>query len=286
MEFSYRMKAKIKHLIICLVACLTQAGVGAPAGEVSPAVAVVLGSDAAAQTFAERSRALAGLGKDLDAVDVGALLDYLGAGDDSLHVGRVAALKNDIMNALRLQREFPQEFVPRVAAIFNARVVDETSLDYCIQHLGASQSQTTNVAHQVMIRDTIRRASLEPAKSWSGTALIAMNGSRNSSDSDEAFSKERALKIAADPKAHEAARISAFQLCGENGFAEALPLLRDALASNAASISLKTVAIGALGLIGDESDAAMLKAMLESNPPPRLVPALKGAVEKMGDVSF
>ena len=245
------------------------------AGDSAAAVRCVAGLDSAtAARYITRSRAIESLGKELPDSEIKALLAYLDSIDNNLRQERVAALKNDVMNLLRAQNSISPDLVSALIKIFNAKRQDSVILDYCVQHLGALQEQLDDAAQLDAIYSCIRKASLEENASYSGTALVAMSHRKNPSDENKAFLKERAAAIAANSKSHEAARITAIMIGAENECEEILPAVREIVASAADSISLKIVAINALGRFGDDSDKQLLADLLAADPNPRLVPAL------------
>lgn len=245
------------------------------AGDSTAAVRCIVGLDSATTTrYITRSRAIESLGKELPDSEIKALLAYLDSTDNNLRQERVAALKNDVMNLLRAQKSIPPDLAPALIKIFNAKRQDSVILDYCVQHLGALQEQLDDAAQLGAIYSCIRKASLDENASYSGTALVAMSHRKNPSDENNAFLTERAAAIATSPKSHEAARITAIMVASENGCEEILPAVREIVASAADSISLKIVAINALGRLGNDSDKQLLANILAADPNPRLAPAL------------
>ena len=186
---------------------------------VSAAIRCIVGSEtSSADRYLVRSRALESLGDMLSPTETKALLNYLASTRDPLRPERVAALKNDILNVLRSQKSISPDLAPCLIGLFNAKKHDSAILDYCIQHLGALQEQLDDPAQLDKIVRCIRSASLLEKESYAGTALIAMTHQRNPSDDDKAFLKTRTTAILENPKAHEAARISAMQIASENGY--------------------------------------------------------------------
>ena len=95
------------------------------------------------------------------------------------------------------------------------------------------------------------------------------------------FLESRTVAIVGNPAAHEAARITAMQVASELGHVGALPAIRAVAESHGSSASLRTAAIGALGVFGDKSDAERLSRLLAGNPNPRLLPALNAALDRI-----
>lgn len=249
---------------------------------VSNAVRCVVGAiPSSADRYLVRSRALVALGNNLTPTETKTLLHYLSSTTDPLRPERVAALKNDILNVLRSQKVLSPDLAPCLIGIFNNKKHDSAILDYCIQHLGALQEQLDDPAQLNKILRSIRSAALLDQSSYSGTALIALTHQKNPTEDDKAFLKSQTITILENPKAHEAARISAMQIASENGYVESLPTIRHVAESSAEPIANRTVAIGALGTFGEASDVLLLQKLLAENPNPRLLSALTAAVERI-----
>lgn len=246
------------------------------------AVRIVVGADpATTNRYLARSRAVETLGDDLSPGEIRMLLDYLSSLHDPLRPERVAALKNDVMNALRRQRVPPTALAPRLIRMFREGRHEPAVLDYCIQHLGAFQERLQDAGQLEDVRKCLREAALRETFSYSGTALIALTRLPHPAESDRAFLMSRTVAIAGNASAHEAARITAMQIASELGHVDALPTIRAVAESSEISVSLRTAAIGALGVFGDKSDAERLKRLLDGNPNPRLLPALNAALDRI-----
>ena len=247
------------------------------------AVRIVVGADpASANRYLVRSRAVESLGDALAPGEIRMLLDYLSSLNDPLRPERVAALKNDVMNALRRQRVPPSALAPRLIRMFREGRHEPAILDYCIQHLGIFQERLRDAGQLEDVRRCLRDAALRERYSYSGTALIALTRLPHPAEPDRAFLASRTVAIAGNASAHEAARITAMQIASELGHADALPAIRAAAESPEASVSLRTAAIGALGVSGDKADAERMKRLLDGNPNPRLLPALNAALDRIG----
>lgn len=246
------------------------------------AVRIVVGADpATANRYLARSRAVESLGDDLAPGEIRMLLDYLSSLHDPLRPERVAALKNDVMNALRRQRVPPPGLAPRLIGMFGDRRQEPVIQDYCIQHLGAFQERLQDAGQLEDVRKCLREAALRETYSYSGTALIALTRLPHPAESDRMFLELRTVAIVGNPAAHEAARITAMQIASELGHVGALPAIRAVAESPEISVSLRTAAIGALGVFGDKSDAERLSRLLVGNPNPRLLPALNAALDRI-----
>ena len=87
----------------------------------SDAVAIICGEDdETADRYEARNDALRSIARrrNLSKNDVAALMAYLSDTNDSLRVERVAALKNDVMNLLRIQSLPPEDFAETLVAMF------------------------------------------------------------------------------------------------------------------------------------------------------------------------
>jgi hypothetical protein len=112
-----------------------------------------------------------------------------------------------------------------------------------------------------------------------GTALIALSSLVNEPDIDRAEVARKACAVALDPDAANAARISAFGVCGRLGCRECLPAARR-LADQPGSASLRMSCIAAIGTLGASSDLPLLERCRKSRDI-RLRTAAKSAIERL-----
>ena len=222
--------------------------------DVSAAVAVICGEDAAtADRYEARNDALRSIARrrDLARNDVALLMAYVGATNDVLRAERVAALKNDVLNLLRNQKPIPDCLAELLIGMFRAGDHPPAVLDYCIQHLGAMQDDIADAA----LRDRIRAVLVEAARRvrfpYAGTALYSLSGDRRGISAHDAELKRLTLALCA-PSANAAARIAAFQLAGQRGWREALPILRKTLMGWRRDAVVDMAAIGSIGLLGGD----------------------------------
>jgi len=227
---------------------------------ISRAVAVVCGADeATACRYEARNDALRSIARrrDLPKEDVAALLAYLRAADSAMRVERVAALKNDVMNLLRVQRPPVEGLAETLISMFDGGRHPPAVLDYCIQHLGAMQNGIADDALRRRIREVFVRTARQRSLPCAGTALYSMADDRRATPAQK--SELRRLTIAlcrADATA--SARVAAIQLAGERGWREVLPTLRKTLSGTRRDVVLDIVCIGSVGLLGDKDDIALL----------------------------
>ena len=248
---------------------------------VSQLVKVAIGRDeATARRYVARSEAVWQLGNTLPEEEVSALLGYLRSTEDVLREERVDALKNDIMNVLRAQERTPKELAETLIAMFDSQAYGEALLDYCVQHLGALQETTANVTERRPIYDCLRRASLVPGASYAGTALIALTHTPNENDEQRHFVNERVAALVYAEDTHEAAKTTAVQIAAERGCTELLPVIRRIAADQSTAVTLRIVAIGALGTFREARDVTLLERLKADAPNPRLRPAIARAIER------
>lgn len=198
--------------------------------------------------------------RDLPEADVLALMGYVAATNGSLRVEREAALKNDILNLLVDQNPVPEGLADLLIGMVAAGSHPPVILDYCIQHLGALYGDGKDAATLGRIRAALVAAAHDVRTPCAGTALYALAARRGQSTSER--DELRRLTVAAlDPKADSLVRISALQLAGEKGWREALPVVRGILAADRRDAVTDTVAIGTLGLLGNEADLPLLDSV-------------------------
>lgn len=198
--------------------------------------------------------------RDLPEADVLALMGYVAATNGSLRVEREAALKNDVLNLLVDQNPVPDGLADLLIGMVAAGNHPPVILDYCIQHLGALYADGKETATLNRIRAALVAAARDVRTPCAGTALYALAARRGQSTSER--DELRRLTVAAlDPKADSLVRISALQLAGEKGWREALPVVRGILTADRRDAVTDTVAVGTLGLLGDEADLPLLDSV-------------------------
>ena len=246
----------------------------------SSAVANVCGEDAAtADRYEARNDALRSIARrrDLPEKDVAALVAYLRSKDSAMRIERVAALKNDVMNLLRNQEPSPKGLAETLIAMFRDGKHPPAVLDYCIQHLGAMQNEITDDALRRRIREIFVFAARQTRQPYAGTALYSLAEDKRASLSQKNELKRLTVALCKQDT-HPVARISAIQLAGECGYKEILPILRETLSSSRRDAVLDIVSIGSLGLLGDESDLALLSRFSSDT---RRSVAVKAAIKRI-----
>lgn len=250
--------------------------------EVSQLVKVVIGQDdATARRYGARSKAVWKLGEELPEEAVTALLGYLRLTEDVLREERVDALKNDIINVLRTQRQVSPELSETLIAMFDSKAYGVAMLDYCIQHLGALQEASQDAEERARIYACLQRAALVPGASYAGTALIALVHTPGEDDEQRHFVNERVASLLYERDTHEAARITATQIAAECDYTELLPLIRSIVRDESLSATQRVAAIGALGLFRQREDVALLEDVLSKKENVRLRPAVEAAIKRI-----
>ena len=248
---------------------------------ISSAIASLCGADSAtADRYEARNDALRSIARErnLPADDVAALTAWLASTNDVLRVERLAALKNDVMNLLRRQESPPPDFADTLISIFESEAHPPAVLDYCIQHLGAMQGDIADEALRRRISSLLVKAAGRINQPYAGTALYALAEDAFATPAQEAELRRLTLSLCA-PSANPIARVAAIQLAGERGYAEALLLLRKALAAPRRDAVTDIVCIGSLGLLGDADDIPLLRRFAAMGP--RYTTAAETAISRI-----
>ncbi len=130
-------------------------------------------------------------------------------------------------------------------------------IDYCIQHLGAVVNELDD-ERRARVRGVLVKAAREKTKPYAGTALYSLAEDKRATREQEGELKRLTLALC-KPGAHNVARIAAIQLAGQQGYSEALPVLRDTLSGEKRDAVLDTVCIGSIGLLGNADDIALIE---------------------------
>lgn len=189
--------------------------------------------------------------------DVEDLLAYLRSQDENIGFYYVAELKNDVMNLLRNQESPVEGLADTLMEMYNSGEHLPVILDPCIQHLGAMVNELDDTT-RTRAREVLVKAARDTSKAYAGAALYSLAEDRRATPAQNAELKQLTLALCA-PDASDAARIASIQLSGQLGYVEALPALRATLSSGWRNVVLDAVAIGSVGLLGDEDDVAFLE---------------------------
>ena len=213
-------------------------------------------------------------GKDLSLDEMKDIFAFLRSNKE-----RVPALKNEMLNALRAQKEPPPGLARLLMDIYRDREQDPVMRDYALQHMTLFYSKAA-LDDKARMQQVFWQGLGEKDGSIAGTALLSLNFlSQNTPAFDKEKFKHEALSLAKDENAGEMARITALQVCGRNGIYDALPLARK-LAKKSPSVPLRISAIAALGDLGGPESRPFLKGLAEG-PDERLKPAAQSALKRM-----
>ena len=248
----------------------------------SPSVAIVCGDNADKATrYDARNDALRSIARrrDLPDEDVAALMDYVASTSCVMRVEREAALKNDVLNLLRNQKQQPEGLADLLLDMVASKQYAPVVIDYCIQHLGAMYGSVSDGPTKARIRETFVVVAKDISETYSGTALYSLAEMQNKSKSES--DELRCLTVAAcGESVNPIARISAIQLAGERGYRETLPMLRGILAGTRRDAVLDMTVAGSIGLMGDANDVQLLESF-RSRGGRRLKPAIDAAVQRI-----
>ena len=274
----------------------------APTGPLNPAAQALI-DHANGGRCHEASVAAESLPADLALDDFRRLLAFsLGHQPKNLTSQAWDVVVNDIWEALRRQHSYPPEFASELVAYFRAPSTTDVLKDYAIQHLGGWLSSDlpagageNDLAVRQQVLSFLVEASGMRTKTYSGTALYALDRSiRPGGAAEEACPalgpikaaciaplQDAALALVNDASASTHARISAFQIALERRDLRALASARKIAADPAVPPMLRASAIACLGRIGAPSDLEILAPIARNCTDPRLLCALKPAMESL-----
>ncbi len=229
--------------------------------------------------FQRRLKAVHSLGASLLPGDCQALIEYLQAptADDTIH--QTAALKNDLLLALREQNNLPIPFDKVLLELYGDASQNVVIRDYALQHLflfyDAALNNSSDTRLTIAQEDRLVLFWTAVRERGSGIAGTAIIGLRNlSSDLVAEVNKvergkvaEAALELAVDPSANELSRIPALQVCSEMRVAGALPLVRKII-QGSTSIPFRLSAVAAVARLGNMTDVDLMGARLKDWKPP------------------
>jgi hypothetical protein len=238
------------------------------------------------ESIFQRLDAVKALARKLRPEEITALFAFASArpapGADRGPLDSDAALKNDVLNALRFQPHSPAGLTGLLIGIYRDREQDIVMRDYAVQHLVSLYEQLpgSRIAEKKQIQQVLQAALAETDSSIAGTALLGMhNLSTGHPEFDTPELTEAALNLARDDTARELVRITALQVCAGRGIKDALPAAL-ALANAAPTIPVQISAIAALGTLGTAEHRALLEELAES-PEARLRPAAQTALNRL-----
>jgi hypothetical protein len=209
-----------------------------------------------------RLGAVDSLGDSLTPEEVVRLSAFLEAHPGPLekNMAGLRCLKNNVLNALRNQTKPPPRLTETMLKIFHDHGQDYVTREYAVQQMISwyEQGALDRLDGKTRIREVLHEA-LAENDSATGTAILGMH---RLSAIDRAFDKTEidrtALRLATSPATSVAVRITAIQVCAERGETEVLPTVQS-LAITPVPTALRLSAIAALGLLGGEEQAALLR---------------------------
>ena len=220
---------------------------------------------------ADQLKAIHSMGDDIGTEEVGRLYAFLKSrGEEAGYKPPgLYALKNEAMNVLRKQSPPPGRLADVLIGVFDDSNQDLVVRDYAIQHLVAwcDWGAGADSADKSRSRETLLKASSEKS-AIAGTALL---GWHRLSAVDSAFGREWieefALKFARSNETMSAVRIAALQICAERNLNDVLAEA-ELLARTSTDIGLRVSAIAALGRLGNETHASLLRGMVSESEEP------------------
>lgn len=230
--------------------------------------------------FRARLDTVGQLGTDLAPEALSAAYAYLRnpAEESDLKPGQSFALKNELLNVLREQRQAPAELTRLLLDIRHDEAQPFVMRDYALQHL-APWFARAGADEQRQILIEFQAAAAETHQSYAGTALLALHRVRQEQASAEVPSlSEPILKLLGDPSANLLARITAVQLSGSLGLSESAPIVASLAFDESVAPSLRTAAIRAAGAL-DPSGAEDRLRKTSTSEDPRFRSAAKAALE-------
>lgn len=230
--------------------------------------------------FRARLNAVGQLGIDLGPEALTAAYAYLRdpADEANLKPGQSFALKNDLLNVLREQRQAPAGLTRLLLDIRRDEAQTFVMRDYALQHL-APWFARAGADEQRQILDELQAAAAEIHQSYAGTALLALHRVRQEQAGAAGPSlSQPILTLLRDPSANLLARITAVQLSGSLGLSESAPLVANLAFGESVAPSLRTAAIRAIGEVGMPGAEARLRETCNS-PDPRFRLAAAAALQ-------
>ena len=193
------------------------------------------------------------------------------------------AFFNDTLNALVLHQKEPVVELPsRLLAIVQDAERHRVIRDYALQHLLAFAEYRSAPSERVEQLEAAWQGIAATHDSFHGTYLLALSyqaGTPGWPTPENIAAK--AWKVASADDAHVLSRISALQVCGKLGYADALPLALEIAADRQAHMTLRTSAIATIGDLGTAAERSKLTTLAERSPP-RLQVAIDAALIRIG----
>lgn len=193
---------------------------------------------------------------------------------------RGQVLKNQVMDRLCEMEQLPDGLGELLVEVYRDIRQDEVVRDYAVQHLAEYYEQRfargaggSNAGDLQKVREVLWEALNDTESSIAGTALLALlRLSERREEFDSSKIKTAALEMATSAGTGQLARITAFQVCGRMGAAEAIPVLLQA-ARESQEMPLRISAVGALGLVGGAEVREYLNTLVDGNEERLKLPA-------------
>lgn len=210
--------------------------------------------------FPSRLEAISRLGTNLSARERQSLYAYLRDPRDepSLHPGQNFALKNDILNVLRVQTTPPPELTDHLLALRRDESQPLVMRDYALQHLAPWYAQAVPAQREAIVAE-LHAAAAATSQSYAGTAFLGLNRIQQENPGAHLppFT-DQVIDLVEEGSADLLARITAVQLTGELGLQEAHESIRRLAADAAQPPPLRIAAVAALGKLGVRDDVPLL----------------------------
>lgn len=209
------------------------------------------------EEYSRRHAAVQALDYHLHDIEIEMLYDFLKAPppDGDMERNQDRALKNDIINRLRTQREPPEGLTAVLVAVFENFEQDITVRDYALQQMRAHYS-TVSIKDRMRIKHVLAKALNETRANISGTALLAhwelVNSSEGVAD-NSTIGKEvakAAQEILSSEEASELSRITALQILAETAPEQIVETAVQWALDSGISYPCRISAIAALGRTG------------------------------------
>jgi hypothetical protein len=184
---------------------------------------------------------------------------YRHSDEDPLPEDDLHAFKNEVANTLLRQKPPLEELPWHLLQMYADQQQGEVWRDYCIQHLGALYHRADSSTRHA-IADLFWQATATKDGTIAGTTLLALEDNVRKADIPRERLAARALAIAQDETFGPEPRATALQVCVLLNERRALHPARN-LARTQSPTILRISAIGALGLLGEPDDLAVLQPL-------------------------
>jgi hypothetical protein len=227
---------------------------------IPPRCAIILGQENGV-SYNVRYAALKKLYPPLASNEVQALYVqlYRHSNEDPMPEDDLHAFKNEVATALLRQQPQLEQLPWHLMRMYADEQQGEVWRDYCIQHLGTLYNRADSPTRRV-IADLFWKATEQKDGTIAGTTLLALEDNVHKADIPRERLAARALVIAQDETFGPEPRATALQVCVLLNERRALIPARHIARTQSPTI-LRISAIGALGLLGDAEDLAILQPL-------------------------